>query len=90
MKTIKVPGIEYTIKLLDYSTNNVIEVFDYPWSNEVNYPIIPNIGDTIISWKGKYTIKKVEREINLLTEWEHDYITVYVEKIKIDDIKHGL
>ena len=58
-----------------------MENFHYPWINEVNYPIIPNIGDTIILWKGKYTVKKVEREINLLTEGECDYITVYVEKI---------
>lgn len=75
----KVLYIEYTIKFLDYNTNEVIETVHYPYNNEVNYPIIPNIGDTVTLWKRKGKVKKVEREIELLTQYEQDYITVYIE-----------
>lgn len=81
IKPTEVLVVEYTTNILDYNTNQVIKSLHYPHHNEVNYPIIPNIDDIITLWKGKYKVKKVEREINLLNEWEHDYITVYVEKI---------
>lgn len=71
--------IEYTIKILDYNTNEVIETLHYPYHNEINYPIIPNIGDTITLWKRKGKVKKIEREISILTSWENDDITVYIE-----------
>lgn len=90
MKSAKVLSIEYAMKILDYNTNEVIENFHYPWINEVNYPIIPNVGDTITSFARKGKVKKVEREIEILTDHENDYITVYIELIKINDIKHGL